>query len=380
MSSRFQWRHQDLTPGRSSPLRRWTLFGALLVVTTASAGGFDRLDRLNRRLAGHVMDHTKNHGQSAGIPSKILGECRDVYVYLPPGYDPALAYPMVLWVHGAFGDEASFLLNRDLIGIDRMIRDGDYPPVIVVCADATYEGVNRLRAKHSFLVNGQGGRFEDFVLLELIPFLLANYAISLDRQAHAIGGMSAGAFAALSLAMKHPEFFSKVAALSGPINMRYWNTKNRYFAPFRPETYRWAESYRPKMVVGAYLGFIRLRAAGLIEPVFGPPECLLANVAKSNPADLLFTRPLAPGELEIYVNYCSHDNFNFDAQSESFAWLAEQVGVPVELVRDNLAWHKIPYFRRSERLAFEWLKPRLPAPVPISVSLSKAALSNGSSK
>ena len=43
------------------------------------------LEKVNRRLAGDVVDFTKNHGADRRIFSPILGRPRDLYVYLPPG-------------------------------------------------------------------------------------------------------------------------------------------------------------------------------------------------------------------------------------------------------------------------------------------------------
>ena len=53
---------------------------------------------------------------------------------------------------------------------------------------------------------------------------------------------------------------------------------------------------------------------------------MIAKVARDNPADLLLSTGLQPGELAMYVNYPGRDNYNFDAQDKSFAWLAAQRG------------------------------------------------------
>ena len=65
--------------------------------------------------------------------------------------------------------------------------------------------------------------------------------------------------------------------------------------------------------------------------MYGSGPDMIARVARDNPADLLFSTGLQPGELALYVNYPGRDNYNFDAQAQSFAWLAAQRGIAVEL-------------------------------------------------
>src|SRR5262249_50052193 len=55
-----------------------------------------KLRRVNRRLHGQVLDFTANHGRDNRIWSDALGEKRDLYVYLPPGFSPCKRYPLVV--------------------------------------------------------------------------------------------------------------------------------------------------------------------------------------------------------------------------------------------------------------------------------------------
>src|SRR5262249_62399560 len=55
-----------------------------------------------------IVDHTANHGKDNRIWSRSLYQRRDLYVYLPPGYDPSQRYPLILWLHGFTQDEQSF--------------------------------------------------------------------------------------------------------------------------------------------------------------------------------------------------------------------------------------------------------------------------------
>ena len=73
-----------------------SLAGRLGLTAPARAQVFDlvNLDHLNGKLCGRVVDYTQNHGADRRIYSPILGRPRDLYVYLPPGYDPSVAYPL----------------------------------------------------------------------------------------------------------------------------------------------------------------------------------------------------------------------------------------------------------------------------------------------
>ena len=75
------------------------------------------------------------------------------------------------------------------------------------------------------------------------------------------------------------------------------------------------------------------------------------------------TTDLRPGELAIYINYPGRDNYNFDAQDQSFAWLAARRGIAVDLIEIPGAQHNLCYIQRAEPPAFLWLGRHTLAPV-----------------
>ena len=347
-------------------MRMRTLAAAcLLLVFTAPAYGqfraFASADRLNHKLAGHVDDYTKSIFHDRRIESRVLGEPRDLYVYLPPGYDPHKAYPLLLYFHVSRVDESEFVGNGRLLELDRMIVAGEFPPTVVVCPDGTIYGRNRLRDPHSFYLNGVNGRFEDHVLNEVIPFVTIRYSIRPERQAHAILGVSGGGLGALSIAIRHRDYFGSVATLAAPANLLYDTCRHDTFEDFNPATYREKPGYDPDEVIGRfYLGLRRVRARHPIAPVFGDdPGEVFSRIRAVNPASLIASTNLAPGELAIYLNYAGRDGYNFDAQNESFAWLAAQRGIAVTTQIDPPANHSLAYFRRNHREAFAWLSRQL---------------------
>lgn len=339
--------------------------GAWCSPARAQVFGCASLDRANRQLSGSLVDHTHNHGADRRIYSPILGRPRDMYVYVPPGYTPAKAYPLILYFHTAYVDEHSFVGTKWVTELDDMIVAGCIPPVVVAVIDGTIDGRNHIQSPHSFYINGCFGRFEDFVLLEILPFMRSNYSIRTEREALAILGASAGGFGAMSIAIRHRDMFGAVATMGSPLNLRYSNVDREYRENFDPATYRWKTDYDPYEIVAVfYAGLSRTRAQKFMQPVFGSGNGVVGNVIRNNPADLLFTTNLRPGELAIYVNYGGRDNWNFDAQGESFVWLARQRGIAVTVESDPHARHDLAYFHKSNRQAFFWLGHHLLPPTP----------------
>src|SRR5687767_12588486 len=81
--------------------------------------------RLNAKLHGCVYDFTHNHRDDNRFWSPALCSKRGMYVYVPPGFDPAEKYPLMIWLHGFLQDEKDF---RDLVPIfDNAIACGQLP-------------------------------------------------------------------------------------------------------------------------------------------------------------------------------------------------------------------------------------------------------------
>jgi S-formylglutathione hydrolase FrmB len=211
------------------------------------------------------------------------------------------------------------------------------------------------------------GQFEDHILSEVIPFVTSHYRIRPERDAHAILGLSGGGYGALSMAIRHRDYFSSVAVLSAPVNLLYGNCHNDVLEDFDPATYREKTVYDPDEVIGRfYFGLKKVKAKKYVEPIFGSdPNDVAARIRATNPANLLYGTGLQPGELAIYLHYAGRDGYNFDAQNQSFAWLAAQRGIGVTIESDPTANHTIAYFRRNATPAFCWLGRHLPGPADV---------------
>jgi pimeloyl-ACP methyl ester carboxylesterase len=93
--------------------------------------------------------------------------------------------------------------------MDQAIAQGVIDETIVVVPEA------RNRYFGSFYANSPvTGRWEDAIVRELVPWVDARYRTLADASARGIAGFSMGGYGAITLAMKHPEVFGAVYALS----------------------------------------------------------------------------------------------------------------------------------------------------------------------
>ena len=74
------------------------------------------------------------------------------------------------------------------------------------------------------------GRYEDYLLDELIPFVDNTFHTILDRSARYIGGISSGGYTALSIGLRHQELFSKIGGHMQAIDLSYADEDECYFA------------------------------------------------------------------------------------------------------------------------------------------------------
>ncbi len=230
-----------------------------------------QLVRTNHRLHGCVVDHTKNHGHDYRIWSSALEEKRDLYVYLPPGFDCNKRYPLILWLHGFAQDEGSFL--EDVIPyLDQAMACGQLAPAIVAAPDGSFNGTARLFSTGTFFLDTpRGGDFEKYLMGDVWDFLMQNYPILPEPEAHIAAGVSMGGGAAYNKAIKHPEKFRSVMGIFPPVNVRWLDCHGKYLRPFDPCCWGWRTNFnRPFEVVGSfYGGLFKVRQAMVINPLYG---------------------------------------------------------------------------------------------------------------
>jgi S-formylglutathione hydrolase FrmB len=332
--------------------------------------------KLNRELHGQVVDYTKHGGADRRIWSNALGQCRDMYVYLPPGYDPARQYPLVIWLHGFMQDEESFVKHvvRDL---DDVMACGELPPAIVVAPDGSIYGKATYFSAGSFFINSRAGNFEDYIIQDVWPFMTAHYPIRPEREAHAIVGVSMGGFAAYNLGFKYSSIFKVVAGIFPPLNLRWVDCHCRYMANFDPCCWGWRTQVHGREVVGRYYhGLVTIHMKRIIDPLFGRGPDAIEALIRENPIEMIDRYGIQEGTLEMFIAYAGKDEFNIDAQVESFLYVARQRGLTVDVAYDPKGRHNIATAKRLFPDTVAWLAPRL-APYSPGLAGGPVARRNG---
>lgn len=167
--------------------------------------------------AGHVERFRHTSGALAGNP---WGDpvARDVCVYLPPGYRPDGEPHVALWDFAAFTNSGPGHLNwrnhgENLVQrLDRLIFEGRLPPVVVVMPDC-YSSLGG----NQYLNSPAVGRYDDYVVQELIPFVGERVNVAGGRGGRGVFGKSSGGYGALVHAMRHPDVWGGAAAHAADI-------------------------------------------------------------------------------------------------------------------------------------------------------------------
>ncbi len=163
------------------------------------------------------------------FPSRVLGNQRDVVVWLPPGIDGRTRrHPVVYFQDGqnVFDPLTAFLGQCWHAGrtAAALVREGGIEPPIMVGIYNT--GFGRMDEyaptrgkfagwdKEECRSRGRGRRYARFVAEEVKPFIDARYPTRPERAHTAIAGSSMGGLIALCAALWHPGVFGAAAVMS----------------------------------------------------------------------------------------------------------------------------------------------------------------------
>ncbi len=306
---------------------------------------------------------------SRALEGNLPGDphARELYLYLPPGYDEGSHRYPVAWCLSGFTGRGRMLLNDNpwTPGIadrmDALLAAGRAEPMILALPDCfTHLGGSQ------YINSPALGNYEDHVIQELVPFVDSRYRTLAAREHRGVIGKSSGGYGALMLGMRHPEVFGAAVCHSGDIHFEY--CYKRDFAPAL-RTIRsagglasWLSKFRSTPRKGnADIGALNIvaMAAAYSPNVDAPPAyCDLPFDLETGEVDedvwnrwlkwdpLYLVDRFAPGlkKLELLFLDCgTEDEFYLELGARSLVKRLEKLGVPHEYEEFEDGHMNIPY-------------------------------------
>ncbi len=199
-----------------------------------------RLPNWRKQTRRGTLEHIR------GFHSEILGNNREITIYLPPGYNSRdhLRYPVLYMNDGQnlFEQERAFIPGqhwRLAEAADEKIGGRTARPMIIAGIDNTPSRIDEYTPTNDTARHGGGKAVEygRMIIEELKPILDAGYRTLPDVSNTALGGSSLGGLAAMYLGLTHPDVFGHLAVMSPSV---WWDSRailaevDRFNAPQRP--------------------------------------------------------------------------------------------------------------------------------------------------
>ncbi|MGB9473729.1 MAG: alpha/beta hydrolase-fold protein [Candidatus Udaeobacter sp.] len=176
---------------------------------------------------------TGNNKRHRAFPSKILGNRRDVLVYLPRDYRrfSQQRYPVLYLQDGQNVFDAATSFSGVEWGVDeaaeRLIKENLVESLIVVAVANTGEqrvdeyaptrGVIDVRAKRKKRSKGLARKYGYFLMNELKPYIDRKYRTIPGAEFTGLGGSSLGGLVTLAIGILYPQVFGRLMVMSPSI-------------------------------------------------------------------------------------------------------------------------------------------------------------------
>lgn len=167
------------------------------------------------------------------IHSGILGKDMNLAVYCPDGYENT-NLPVLYFLHGRSGNETLLQWLGINKTADELISTREIKPFIIVCPNLdNSRGINssdtyrEIRGRYGMV---HQGRYEDYLIREVIPYIDNTFHTVKNREGRYIGGISSGGYTALYIGLRYQELFSKVGGHMPAIDLSYADEDEPYFA------------------------------------------------------------------------------------------------------------------------------------------------------
>ncbi|MFB6454092.1 alpha/beta hydrolase [Chitinophaga sp. Hz27] len=157
------------------------------------------------------------------IPSKVLGEERKIYIYVPTAdsLQPDKHYPVLYVLDGdnhfsLVAEYCRYLSRKDvnvvpemiIVGIPNTNRTRDLTPTNSI---TDYEGKPDTSSNPRYKLSGGGNNFLQFIGTELIPYIDANYK---TQSFKIFAGHSFGGITTINCLLTRPDMFDAYVAIS----------------------------------------------------------------------------------------------------------------------------------------------------------------------
>lgn len=277
----------------------------------------------------------------ADFATESLPSAARCLVLEPPSYrrSPGRRYPVLLFLHDGYGDVRTLERRGVAAELAARMSDGRMPEFLVVAPGAS----------GSWFSDSQDGkrRWEEFLTGDLLRELEDRYRLLPGKSGRAITGISMGGFGAVKIALKHPDLFGAVSALSGALIPIQWEDLERY---------GWSTRLTLKRVFG------------------NRPDAntLAANDVWEILNETHFERP----PFEAHLRAGTEDFYGLDRVAAQFGTSLNEHGIPTEVVLEP-GDHDWKYWRRALVAIAEWHAKRFKydeavSAQPLAISRTKA--------
>jgi len=276
---------------------------------------------------------------------------RDLNVYLPPGYSESSAPFVALWDFAAFTSAGPGHLNWKNQGenlpqrLDRLIGSGEMPSVVVPIPDC-YSSLGGNQYVNSSAV----GRYADYVVDELVPFLSKHVNVIDHRDGRGVFGKSSGGYGALVHAMYYPETWGGLASHAGDIGFEWvyrpdFPRTAAVLSAFGGDPYRFLKRFWRNKHPGSadYYTLMTLAMAASYDPGDSPESAIQlpfnlhtceldmtrwSRWLSHDPLNLLDSHAEQLASLNmLYVDVGSRDQYNIQYGTRAFIRRLEKLGV-----------------------------------------------------
>jgi enterochelin esterase-like enzyme len=276
---------------------------------------------------------------------------RDFHVYLPSLYSKTGKAYVALWDFAAFTNSGPGHLNWRNQGenlpqrLDRLIGSGEMPAVVVPMPDC-YSSLGG----NQYLNSASVGRYADYVVRELVPFLSRHVNVIDDRNGRGVFGKSSGGYGALVHAMYYPDIWGGLASHAGDIGFE-WVYRPEFpraaavLSALDGDPYRFLKNFWNKKSPGSadYSTLMTLAMAASYDPGDRPETAIQlpfdlhtceldkhrwSQWLRHDPLNLLESHVRELAELNmLYIDVGSRDQYNIQYGTRAFVKRLEKLNI-----------------------------------------------------